>query len=526
MSVKFLKKCSLSAVLGLVSHVAIAQLAPYQTELPTLTATEFAPGIVSTEAFEINTVLNKAGDAVIFSRCSDDFSKCVLMQSDYEKGTWQPAKVLPFSGDYTDADPAFSADYSTIYFISKRPISAGGKSTENYNLWRVSQGRDGWGEPEYLPELSSSENDLYPSLTDDGRLFFPSRRNNARFLYYTQVMPTGFGELQKIPAEVYGENGAIGDSVVSRDGKVIIFSIRNRADSYGRGDLYISRLVNNKWTVAENLGKKVNTADHEFTPIISPDNKKLYFTRIENNRGNLYEIDLSALNVSLEMIEPGQLSYRQQAFESLANGTTLTGIPLDSPWKLSLYEMVASTMQHPAWGMNHYERNYLLTLKLAKAESVEVDTDVLFAAAFLHDMATFQPWSNGTDHSQRAAQLVPGVLKDLGFDQAKIKQVQDLVLGHMFYSKTEDYPLATLFHDADTLDFMGVNGITRILSLNGKGAWATNTGKAIETLKGFSEQLPPTLISNSARLLGEERLAEMKLFLEQLGAATYEFKAP
>ncbi len=523
---KFLKKLSISAVLGLLSHSAMAQLAPYQTALPTLNATEFAPGVVSTDAFEINTVLNQTGDEVIFSRCSDDFSKCVLMQSDFVDSKWQKAKVLPFSGDYTDADPYFTPDYSTLYYISKRPIDGSNKATANYNLWRVRRDGDSWGEPEYLPELSSPENDLYPSVTDDGRLFFPSRRNNSRFLYYTQITPTGFGELNKIPAEVYGENGAIGDSVVSRDGKVIIFSIRNRSDSFGRGDLYISRLVNNKWTVAENLGSKVNTPDHEFTPIFSPDNKKLYFTRIENNKGNLYEIDLSALNVSLEMIEPGQLSYRQQAFESLQNDTTLAGIPLDKPWKRSLYQLVANTMQHPAWGMNHYERNYLLTLKLAEMEGVKVDTDVLFAAAFLHDMATFQPWANGTDHSQRAAELVPLILEDIGFDTNKVKEVQDLILGHMFYSKTEDYPLAQLFHDADTLDFMGVTGITRILSLNGKGAWATNTAKAIETLKGFTEQLPPTLVSASAKRLGEARLAEMQHFLEQLEPATYQFKAP
>ena len=524
---KLIKKLSAGVVFGLVSCTALAQLAPYQTDLPTLKAKEFAPGVVSTDAFEINTVLNQAGDSVIFSRCTDDFSQCVLMQSAYENNQWQPASKLPFSGNYTDADPAYSADYSTLYFISKRPIRQGAPATESYNLWRVRRQGEGWGEPEYLPELSSNANDLYPSLTEDGRLFFPSRRNNSRFLYYTQLTPTGFGEIQKIPADVYGDNGAIGDSVVSRDGKVIIFSIRNRADSLGRGDLYISRLINNRWTVAENLGEKVNTPDHEFTPIFSPDNKKLYFTRIENNKGNLYEIDLSALNISLEMIEPGQLSYRQRAFESARNGTTLTGIPLDSSWKQSLYHLVASTMQHPAWGMNHYERNYLLTLKLAEMEKVNVDADVLFAAAFLHDMATFQPWSNGMDHSKRAAELVPSILKDVGFtDSRKIVKVQELILGHMFYSKTKDYPLAKLFHDADTLDFMGVTGITRILSLNGKGAWATNTAKAIETLQGFTKQLPPTLISDAAKRLGEERLAEMAHFLEQLEPATYQFKAP
>lgn len=519
---------SLSLVLlSLVgSNSAYAKLAPYQTKLPQLNATEFAPGIISTKSFEINTVLNAAGDEVIFSRCSDDFSHCTLMSSKFESDSWQSPKKLPFSGDFSDADPFYNNDYSILYYISKRPINNESEKTETYNLWRVSRRGNEWNEPEYLSGLSSDKHDLYPSLTDDGTLFFTSFRNEQQQLYFVKSTMGKFGDIQPMPAHIYGENGRIGDSAVSKDGKTIFFSISNRADSKGRGDLYFSRKVNGKWGVAESLGEKVNTASHEFTPILSPDNKKLYFTRIEDGKGNLYGIDLSALNISLEMDESGQLDYRQKALNAAENDKTLAGIPLDKPWKKSIYLLSANTMQHPAWGMNHSERNYLLVQNIAKKEQVNIDDDVLFAAAFLHDMATFSPWSNGTDHSVRAAELVPAILRDFQFDESKIESVQGLILGHMFSAKATTDPLERFFHDADTLDFLGVTGITRILSLNGKGAWATNTAKAISTLQGFAKQLPETLLSETAKNIGEKELHDMQEFLKVLEKDTHQFKAP
>jgi len=298
----FFRKINIISVVLLsctVINNAYADLAPYQTKLPQLNATEFVPGIISTESFEINTVLNKTGDEVIFSRCTDDFSHCTLMSSKFDNGGWQLPKALPFSGDFSDADPFYNSDYSTLYYISKRPINAQATQPEFYNLWRVARQGDKWGEPEYLPLLSSDKHDLYPSLTNDNTLYFTSLRNNKQQLYFVKKEKDEFKNIQTIPAYVYGENARVGDSAVSRDGNTIFFSISNREDSKGRGDLYFSKKVNGKWGVAESLGEKVNTGDHEFTPILSPDNKKLYFTRIENGKGNLFGIDLSALNISL-----------------------------------------------------------------------------------------------------------------------------------------------------------------------------------------------------------------------------------
>ncbi|MFD2166319.1 TolB family protein [Thalassotalea euphylliae] len=293
---KLFLKTIASLAIGLATANAVAAQLPYYSEEANNKAVEFGKGIISTERFEINAVFNEAGDNVLFARCADDFSTCQMMSSDYENGQWQMPTALPFSGGYLEADPYYSADYSTLYFVSKRPIDGSLTATESVNLWKTKMVDGQWQEPEYMPELSSDANDLYPSVTNNDDLYFPSFRNEKRLMYVAKATANGFEKPQALPAEMFGEGGLIGDTVVLRDGKTIIYSMR-RADSLGKGDLYVSKLVDGKWTVATTLGDKVNTADHEFTPIVSPDGQYLFFTRIENGRGNIYQIALSALGL-------------------------------------------------------------------------------------------------------------------------------------------------------------------------------------------------------------------------------------
>jgi len=64
---------------------------------------------------------------------------------------------------------------------------------------------------------------------------------------------------------------------------------------------------------------------------------------------------------------------------------TATGVPLDARWKVTTYDLARSKFHQPAWGWQHSERNYRIALELARGDGLRVDTDVLFAAAFLHD---------------------------------------------------------------------------------------------------------------------------------------------
>jgi HD superfamily phosphodiesterase len=79
---------------------------------------------------------------------------------------------------------------------------------------------------------------------------------------------------------------------------------------------------------------------------------------------------------------------------------------------------------------------------------------------------------------------------------------------------------AVLFHDADTLDFMGTIGITRMISIVGLDDWTPTLPKAIDLIERFSLELPDRLITSEAREVGRVRRAEMESFLAALRQQT------
>lgn len=52
---------------------------------------------------------------------------------------------------------------------------------------------------------------------------------------------------------------------------------------------------------------------------------------------------------------------------------TATGIPLDAPWKVTIYELARAKFHHPAWGWQHSERNYRVALELAQGDGLRID---------------------------------------------------------------------------------------------------------------------------------------------------------
>src|SRR5689334_10860381 len=146
-----------------------------------------------------------------------------------------------------------------------------------------------------------------------------------------------------------------------------------------------------------------------------------------------------------------------------ATPKTATGIALDAPWKIAIYHLATTKFKHPAWGWQHSERNYQVALRLAKGDHLSVDTDVLFAASFLHDMAAFPPYARKGEHGVVAADESVATLRDAGFPMSKIAAVQATERGHMYYSDAGTRPEAIVLHDADSLDFLGAIGEARMI---------------------------------------------------------------
>ena len=188
---------------------------------------------------------------------------------------------------------------------------------------------------------------------------------------------------------------------------------------------------------------------------------------------------------------------------------TKTGIKLDKPWKVAIYQFSKDKLQHSAWGLSHYERNYLISKQIAELEDIEIDDDVLFATAFLHDIGVFEPYViEGAEHSKTATENIVNILQPSGFPMDKINEVNASIMSHMFYAKVSKNDLARIFHDADTLDFLGYIGIARIISLTTRDDWATDLTAAINTIERFNNTLPKKLIFKSSKKIAKKRVKE------------------
>lgn len=187
-------------------------------------------------------------------------------------------------------------------------------------------------------------------------------------------------------------------------------------------------------------------------------------------------------------------------------------------WRVKVEQYAVAHLEHPAWGVAHARRDYRLSLQLAKAANLQVDDDALYAAAFLHDIGAIEGYSKqGVEHMARALELVDPILAEAGFPAEKLPLVHAIIGHHMYFSDPAGQPAeAVVFRDADTLDFLGTIGVSRIFALTGKHRWAPDIEGAEATIRKNAAELPARLTTAPARTLGAERVAEMNEFLERL----------
>lgn len=134
-------------------------------------------------------------------------------------------------------------------------------------------------------------------------------------------------------------------------------------------------------------------------------------------------------------------------------------------WRAAVHRFAEVNLKHPAWGLSHCVRDYELAKELAAADQVTLDDDVLYAAAYLHDVAAFAPFRKAdVDHQDEAARIVESMLAGTGFPMAKIEAVRGAIRTHMF-GRDPVGAEAIYLHDADALDWLGAIGVARVFGL-------------------------------------------------------------
>ena len=208
----------------------------------------------------------------------------------------------------------------------------------------------------------------------------------------------------------------------------------------------------------------------------------------------------------------------------LAMAGTAAAAPAPADWHEQVRSFAHQHFMNPAWGYSHDERDYALARALAAADHVTLDDDVLFAAAFLHDLAAFAPWADEKrDHSDVGAEKVEQVLKNTGFPARKLEAVRGAIRTHMYYRDPQG-PEALYLHDADALDWLGAIGVARIFGLADANGGAPDGPKVVEMLVKNRQDVPPRVLSPAGRARLPALSAELDRYLNELRRETADFK--
>lgn len=208
-----------------------------------------------------------------------------------------------------------------------------------------------------------------------------------------------------------------------------------------------------------------------------------------------------------------------------AEKDAVTPITPGSDWRIAVRTFAEQHLKHPAWGASHSVRDYELARALAAEDHVALDDDVLYAAAFLHDVAAFAPYEKqGVDHSDQGAALVAGLLAGTGFPESKIEAVRGAIRTHMYYRDPVG-PEALYLHDADALDWLGAIGVARVFALVDPNGGRPDGPAAVKMLQGYLSKVPPRIISPAGQAHRAQRVKELERFLGELSAESDDFRS-
>ena len=193
-------------------------------------------------------------------------------------------------------------------------------------------------------------------------------------------------------------------------------------------------------------------------------------------------------------------------------------------WRAAVQRFAEANLKHPAWGLSHSVRDYELAKELAAVDHVTLDDDVLYAAAYLHDVAAFAPFRKpDVDHQDEAARIVESLLAGTGFPLAKIEAVRGAIRTHM-YGRDPQGPEAIYLHDADALDWLGAIGVARVFGLVDPNGGSPDGPAVVKRLESTLTAVPPRIVSKAGKARTPQRVRELEEFLRDLRAESADFR--
>jgi hypothetical protein len=241
---------------------------------PAVTAVEgWKPAGVSSPQFESHAAFDPLTGDFYFVRSSPAFEGWRILVSHCSPSGWSKPEPWALAGDGLEADPWFTADGNTLWFISSR--STDGVKRKDLDIWRVERDASRkWGVPTRLPSpINSTGAEWFPRPAPDGWLYFGSNRPGGlggNDIWRARETSPGQWKIENLGPAI-NTSGDEYEPLPSPDGSRLIVMA---ADG-----LYESRLENGEWAKKTKLPPEVNAGNMVIGAVFSPSGRTLLFAR-------------------------------------------------------------------------------------------------------------------------------------------------------------------------------------------------------------------------------------------------------
>ncbi|WP_109487871.1 HD domain-containing protein [Occallatibacter savannae] len=174
----------------------------------------------------------------------------------------------------------------------------------------------------------------------------------------------------------------------------------------------------------------------------------------------------------------------------------------------------------PADKYGHQPRVYSLATEIGRG--MAYDDDILFAAAWMHDLGVFlghRPQDpeqlSRWDHVGYTIQRSRDLLSGWGFPREKMEGVAEAILHH----QSKDEPLsveATLLRDADILEQLGAIAVMRAAAKVGRDTRYPSFSSILPVLRSAAEELPGKMRLTQTKVIAQSRVEMLRSFLDAI----------
>ncbi len=224
---------------------------------PGLIPIPFAPGIVTTEHYELNGVFTPDMQEFYLIRDGGKYEKSSLVVFQNKNNRWHESVISPRVGT-----PFIAPDGKTMHL--------GRRYKERT--------KDGWSEVKSLATPFDKMPIMRLSASSKGTYYFDEFKSDfTGSIRYSRLVDGKHEEPKLLSKKING--GKSFHPYIAPDESYLIFDGK-REGGYGNSDLYISyRQQDGSWGEAINLGDKINTGAWEAVASVTPDGKYLFFNR-------------------------------------------------------------------------------------------------------------------------------------------------------------------------------------------------------------------------------------------------------